>query len=399
MDAAIGGSNIKSFGNASKSNQKWVPVDGANANDGIAFNVRYIGCLEIRESMKALDFTSRSLIAKECINRVCEAGGLKTSTKRRCDKRIQSAISETPNMSKAGTNAILRITSEYLILENLDDNEIIVKHDMSKISFASGGDSETLDFVAYVAKNAADWRACYVLECGGGQAPDLIAAIGKAFEQRFKEFYNSKVNHASEQDYYNDLPGKLPPELHESAQSKSHQAPFDTSNHLSVQQSRERLGSNLIDLNSPPPGPEYVNDNIFDENYNTSPTPIARDVFDMPPFVLSPEAQRTQLLSESWFHAAISRSAAEALLNRDGDFLVRESQGKSGQYVLTGLQDITPKHMLLIDPDGTVRTKDRIFDSISHLINHHWSNVLPIISEQSALVLRNPVIRDYSLPS
>lgn len=46
-----------------------------------------------------------------------------------------------------------------------------------------------------------------------------------------------------------------------------------------------------------------------------------------------------------------------------------------------------------------VRTKDRIFDSISHLINYHWTNVLPIISEQSALVLRNPIVRDYSVPS
>lgn len=395
MDAPIGG--IKSFGNSSKSNQNWYTTEGANANDGIAFNVRYIGCLEIKASMKKLDFTMRSLVAKECINRVCEAGGLKTSTKRRCDKRIQSAISEAPNMSKAGTNAILRITSEYLILENLDDNEEIVKHDMSKISFASGGDSETLDFVAYVAKNALDWRACYVLECGGGQASDLIAAIGKAFDQRYKEFFN-KTHNPSEQDYYNDLPGKLPPDMLESANQKAEKSGH-TDHKLTIQKPRERLGSNLIDLNSPPPAPEYVNDNIFDENCNTSPPPIARDVFDMPPFSLSPEVQRTQLLAERWFHAAISRAAAEALLNRDGDFLVRESQGKCGQYVLTGLQDTTPKHMLLIDPDGTVRTKDRIFDSISHLINHHWTNVLPIISEQSALVLRNPVVRDYSLPS
>lgn len=78
----------------------------------------------------------------------------------------------------------------------------------------------------------------------------------------------------------------------------------------------------------------------------------------------------------------------------------KRSSSTSLQYVLTGLQETTPKHMLLIDPvDGTVRTKDRIFDSISHLINHHWTNALPIISEQSALVLRNPVIHNDSLPS
>lgn len=98
-------------------------------------------------------------------------------------------------------------------------------------------------------------------------------------------------------------------------------------------------------------------------------------------------------MTESWFHANISRPIAENLLKNDGDFLVRESQGKQGQYVLTGLEGKNPKHLLLIDPEGVVRTKDRIFDSISHLINYHWTNSLPIISEDSELVLRNPIKR------
>lgn len=72
------------------------------------------------------------------------------------------------------------------------------------------------------------------------------------------------------------------------------------------------------------------------------------------PFSLSAEVQRSQLLTEPWFHASISRQAAEALLKHDGDFLVRESQGKPGQYVLTGLQGQIPKHLLLFDPEGTV---------------------------------------------
>ena len=111
------------------------------------------------------------------------------------------------------------------------------------------------------------------------------------------------------------------------------------------------------------------------------------------PLSLSVEVQRSQLMTESWFHGSISRPVAESMLESDGDFLVRESQGKHGQYVLTGLQGKTPKHLLLIDPEGIVRTKDRIFESISHLINYHWTNLLPIISEDSELVLRNPVFK------
>jgi SHC-transforming protein 1 len=34
----------------------------------------------------------------------------------------------------------------------------------------------------------------------------------------------------------------------------------------------------------------------------------------------------------------IFRKDAESLLRYDGDFLVRESQGSVGQYVLTGMQ-------------------------------------------------------------
>ena len=88
-----------------------------------------------------------------------------------------------------------------------------------------------LDFVAYVAKDSRYGRACFVLECGGGLAQDVITTIGQAFELRFKEFMKkspksqperravSATNRKSSQchqestDYYNDLPGKVPPDI------------------------------------------------------------------------------------------------------------------------------------------------------------------------------------------
>ena len=45
------------------------------------------------------------------------------------------------------------------------------------------------------------------------------------------------------------------------------------------------------------------------------------------------------------------RTDAECLLVHDGDFLVRESSGSSGQYVLTGMQANNRKHLLLVDPE------------------------------------------------
>merc|ERR1712096_407937 len=102
-------------------------------------------------------------------------------------------------------------------------------------------------------------------------------------------------------------------------------------------------------------------------------------------------AHRAQLSKEEWFHGPISRKDAEQLLRHDGDFLVRESQGSPGQYVLTGMQGQGRKHLLLVDPEGVVRTRDRSFDSVTHLIDFHRNNKLPIISAESALRLETPV--------
>lgn len=77
---------------------------------------------------------------------------------------------------------------------------------------------DTIDFVAFVAKDIKDWRACYVLECGEGElAQDVITTIGQAFDLRFKQFLTKPApvlssNTRDEREYYNDLPGKSPPE-------------------------------------------------------------------------------------------------------------------------------------------------------------------------------------------
>ena len=62
---------------------------------------------------------------------------------------------------------------------------------MPSVSFASGGDADTMDFVAYVAKDE-NGRACHVLECGGGLAQDVITTIGQAFELRYKMYLSKR---------------------------------------------------------------------------------------------------------------------------------------------------------------------------------------------------------------
>ncbi|XP_046752263.1 SHC-transforming protein 1 [Diprion similis] len=435
MSSGGGGSFI------SKPARGWLHSDNQVTKEGITYAVRYIGCLEVYTSMKSLDFETRSCVAKECINRVCEAAGLKSADKkRRVDRKVLKAIADKPRMEHAGANINLIISSCSLALTMLDTGAIVAKHDMPRISFASGGDTDTLDFVAYIAKDLKDWRACYVLECGGGLAQDVIATIGQAFELRFKEFLTKPSTaltspRDADRDYYNDLPGKVPPDIgpppvpplpinastlpnlkHHSnhnhgvagtSQCSSLTDTLSSNRGRQVQQWPET--GNLIDLSSDTASAissssiivehNYVNDTVIAANRDTRRE--QRDAFDMQPFntaipevsKLSPQSQKQQLKREIWFHGSISRAEAESMLTKDGDFLVRESQGSPGQYVLTGMNGGTPRHLLLIDPEGVVRTKDRVFDSVSHLINDHCDNALPIISADSTLVLRYPVHR------
>ncbi|XP_014234309.1 SHC-transforming protein 1 isoform X1 [Trichogramma pretiosum] len=421
----------------------WLHPDHLVSKDGVSYAVRYIGCVEVHSSMKSLDFETRSSVAKECINRVCEAAGLKSADKkRRVPRQVLRAIADKPDMKHAGSNINLAINSESLTLTNLETGQVIAKHDMPRISFASGGDTEILDFVAYVAKDKQEWRACYVLECGGGLAQDVISTIGQAFELRFKEFLTKPATlqpvlngtREPDRDYYNDLPGKVPPDIgpppvpplpvcsstlpnmKHHTNSSLNAASSSGAQNKPQSNTIERGGrhthqwpetGNLIDLSSDglsssvDPEHNYVNDTVVVENRNRREPSTLFDAFDMQPFSTAisemnktknhPLSEKQQLKQEAWYHGVVNRADAEAMLKRDGDFLVRESQGTPGQYVLTGMNNGIPKHLLLIDPVGIVRTKDRVFDSVSHLVNHHCDNALPIISADSALVLRHAV--------
>ena len=65
------------------------------------------------------------------------------------------------------------------------------------------------------------------------------------------------------------------------------------------------------------------------------------------------------LTQQQYFHGAMSRVEAEALLMKDGEFLIRESTKKPGQYVLTGMAAGKSQHLLLMDKEGRVSGRRR----------------------------------------
>uniref|UniRef100_A0A8D2IXM4 SHC-transforming protein 2 n=1 Tax=Varanus komodoensis TaxID=61221 RepID=A0A8D2IXM4_VARKO len=253
---------------------------------------------------------------------------------------------------------------------------------------------------------------------------------------------------ASQHDYYNSIPGKEPPlgGLVDSRLQRSTSlghAPFSYASPFSAAQvlAQEGLmaGSCLpgescdgyVQADGKPLGSQdyeehlYVNTQNLDRweidaaGYQTPEDSPPKDLFDMRPFEdalklhesmsacgvdagpqiedqwPSPPTRKApiapteeQLKQEPWYHGKMSRRDAERLLQADGDFLVRDSVTNPGQYVLTGMHGGQPKHLLLVDPEGVVRTKDALFESISHLINYHVQNEQPIVAAESELQLR-----------
>lgn len=65
-----------------------------------------------------------------------------------------------------------------------------------------------------------------------------------------------------------------------------------------------------------------------------------------------PEAEKP-LTQQGWYHGAIPRLEVQELLKNDGDFLVRESQGKQ-EYVLSVHWGGQCRHFLIQSTDVSV---------------------------------------------
>nr|XP_026260709.1 SHC-transforming protein 1 isoform X4 [Urocitellus parryii] len=396
-----------------KPTRGWLHPNDKVMGPGVSYLVRYMGCVEVLQSMRALDFNTRTQVTREAISLVCEAvPGAKGATRRRkpCSRPLSSILGRS-NLKFAGMPITLTVSTSSLNLMAADCKQIIANHHMQSISFASGGDPDTAEYVAYVAKDPVNQRACHILECPEGLAQDVISTIGQAFELRFKQYlrnppklvtphdrmagfdgsaWDEEEEEPPDHQYYNDFPGKEPPlggvvdmRLREGAPSgvaRPTPPSVQTSSHLGatlpVGQSAGGDPEVRKQIPLPPPCPAEP----FEDALRVPPQPQSMSMAE-------------QLRGEPWFHGKLNRREAEALLQLNGDFLVRESTTTPGQYVLTGLQSGQPKHLLLVDPEGVVRTKDHRFESVSHLISYHMDNHLPIISAGSELCLQQPVER------
>uniref|UniRef100_A0A8C6ZX21 SHC adaptor protein 4 n=1 Tax=Nothoprocta perdicaria TaxID=30464 RepID=A0A8C6ZX21_NOTPE len=320
-------------------------------------------------------------------------------------------------------NIKLTISTSSLTLVNADTQQIIANHHMQSISFASGGDPDTTDYVAYVAKDPVNQRACHILECPDGMAQEVINTIGQAFELRFKQYLKNpsslvtsteseavtdrssgNAQEREDHEYYNEIPGKEPPtggvldmrvkvQTSQRTNCPMHGAERAPKTRKDAPLLKPASRTDLFD------DPCYINTQTLQPAACAARGSAAAQAHGSPlhhsaasntaGLPIMPQIKQ-QLKNEDCYHGKLNRKAAESLLVNDGDFLVRESTTSPGQYVLSGLQGGQAKHLLLVDPEGKVRTKDRIFDSVGHLIQYHMENNLPIISSGSEVSLKQP---------
>ena len=315
--------------------------------------IKYRGCISVRTSMRSLEPIKRSEVAKESINRLCRANNiaLKNGPKPNNDT-INRMLGDQPDLLDSGTEVRLEVTSTHLLLLRTDNEQIIRQHEMPNVSFASHGEDET--FVAYVAKDNMFGRACFVLECSCQESGrNVLDSIARAFKLRTKQIlYNSGT-----------LPAKLTSDRfnnrtnNNGSPSLFHSTDFqDTSLDAAYKMNSENDRNGAL---------------------------IA--------------ATRASLSKEPWFHGSnLSREESETRLNQEGDFLVRESIW-SGHFVLTVMHNGTKLH-LLFDSMGQVKTKEMVFDDVSHLIRYHHDQGLPIVAENRIVYLRNAVRPTKPIP-
>lgn len=109
-------------------------------------------------------------------------------------------------------------------------------------------------------------------------------------------------------------------------------------------------------------------------------------------FDVIPTSERP-LSDQEWYHGAIPRTEAQELLRQQGDFLVRESHGKPGEYVLSVFADEQRRHFIIQYADSQYRFEGTGFSTIPQLIEHHFSTK-QVITKKSGVVLVTPVVKD-----
>ncbi|KAM7046508.1 breast cancer anti-estrogen resistance protein 3 isoform 2-T2 [Acridotheres tristis] len=151
--------------------------------------------------------------------------------------------------------------------------------------------------------------------------------------------------------------------------------------------------------------------NILDPTLEYVKFSRERQVMDNSPEKLKKELEEElqlsseDLRSHAWYHGRIPRQVAEGLVQRDGDFLIRDSLSSPGNFVLTCQWKNTPQHFkinktVLRLNEAYCRVQYQFelesFDTVPGLVRYYVGSRTPI-SKQSGAIIFQPINRTVPL--
>uniref|UniRef100_A0AAR2ILR1 Tyrosine-protein kinase n=1 Tax=Pygocentrus nattereri TaxID=42514 RepID=A0AAR2ILR1_PYGNA len=161
---------------------------------------------------------------------------------------------------------------------------------------------------------------------------------------------------------------------------------------------RRLLADKLKSLGSQEAPPVCLDDDqisITSNNSSVSETYTGIVFYNVPqvPPALSPVPEVEKPLSQQgWYHGAIPRVEVQELLKNDGDFLVRQSQGKQ-EYVLSVHWSGQCRHFLIQNTEGMYRLDGEGFPTVPLLMNH-LLNSHKNVTKRTDIVLKRPILKD-----
>ena len=246
------------------------------------------------------------------------------------------------------------------------------------------------DYVAYVAKDEINGRACYVFECSDNSANNVITTVGQAFELRFRKFLSSMPNiknkslsptsssqlestnthnlHTNQHNLHSSNHSDNNNSHHNN--NSNHHHHHNVINNHQMHHKNTPQSSNMAS-NSAGVAKKFSPEQIKNNNASKSTTSSVTNSSSNHTNSNSNHTSNNQLtngqqtngtkfkLDEKlekmpWFHGLLTRENAEKLLLNDGDYLVRETNKAERQYVLSGRYKGECRHIFLVDPSGVV---------------------------------------------
>lgn len=150
-----------------------------------------------------------------------------------------------------------------------------------------------------------------------------------------------------------------------------------------------KLESDSISLHSS--NSDRDKDNKLESIFN-SLSSLFKPKYTVPPALSTVPEFEKPLSQQGWYHGAIPRMEVQELLKNDGDFLVRQSQGKQ-EFVLSVHWGGQCRHFLIQNSEGLYRLDGEGFSSVPLLLNH-LLNSHRNVTKRTDIVLKQPIVKD-----